>query len=216
MRVWVWWWFIAAIIVFVSTTIAYISFSLIGIKTKYEIKWRYLKAILTKDAEWYESRNVNQLPSEVFTNLNEVQNATGIAIALILISSASIVAGVASMFYCSILLGLVNLIVAPYVIGCTGYQNLVLKKVDQKHNEAFIKSGADAEQAFSSIKVVKAFGQEQYETRKFENHLQNNVNEIKKVSILYGLSQGLIDSVILVGRSYSLLMGAIFTINEVF
>jgi ABC-type multidrug transport system fused ATPase/permease subunit len=78
-----------------------------------------------------------------------------------------------------------------------------------------LKSGADAEQALSSIKVIKAFGQEAYEAKKFEKHLEGDQKELKEVSLLYGLSQGLLDSVIQFGRSYSLLMGAIFTINEV-
>lgn len=202
--------------IFIASIISFVSFSLVGSKTNYEIKWRYLKALLTKDAEWYECRNVNQLPSEVYTNLSEAQNATGVGISFILLSIATMITGIATMFYCSVLLGLVNMIVVPYILICGGSQKIILSKLDQKRNEAFLKSGADAEQALSSIKVIKAFGQEQHETRKFEKHLQNDAKELDRVSILYGLSLGLIDSVVIVGRSYSLLMGAIFTINEVF
>lgn len=107
------------------------------------------------------------------------------------------------------------MIVVPYIIVCGGSQKVILSKLEQKRNEAFIKSGADAEQALSSIKVVKAFGQEQHEIRKFEKHLQNDGKELERVSFLYGLSLGLVDTVVIMGRSYSLLMGAIFTINEV-
>ena len=90
-----------------------------------------------------------------------------------------------------------------------------LKKIKDKSDQAYLKSGADAEQSLSSIKMVKAFGQEQHEIQKFDDHLTCNQDEVKKVAYAYGFSQGLMDSVIQIGRSYSLLIGAVFVINGV-
>jgi ABC-type multidrug transport system fused ATPase/permease subunit len=100
----------------ITTIMSYCSFSLVGAKVNYELKYRYLKSILTKDEEWYESQNVSQLPTQVFTNLTEAENASGVTVSFIIVSAATMIAGVATMFYCSILLGLVNLIIVPYIM----------------------------------------------------------------------------------------------------
>jgi ABC-type multidrug transport system fused ATPase/permease subunit len=58
-------------------------FSMIGAKIINELKWRYLKAILSQESEWFDQRNLEELPSEIHANLKEVQGATGRTIAFI-------------------------------------------------------------------------------------------------------------------------------------
>ena len=46
----------------------------------------YLKSILTKDTEWFESNILEELPTKVHTNLNEIENSSGKTIGFILYS----------------------------------------------------------------------------------------------------------------------------------
>jgi ABC-type multidrug transport system fused ATPase/permease subunit len=75
---------------------------------------------------------------------------------------------------------------------------VVLLRISQKNDEAFIKGGADAEQALSSIKVVKAYGQETHELQKFKSHIGAKDKEVKRNSYMYGLTQGILSSAFLV------------------
>jgi ABC-type bacteriocin/lantibiotic exporter with double-glycine peptidase domain len=70
-------WLLLGIGIGTASFLTYISFAIIGDKVVRELKWRYLKAILTKEMEWFDQRNVNELPSEVFTNLTEIETALG-------------------------------------------------------------------------------------------------------------------------------------------
>ena len=46
-------------------------------KLSYELKWRYLKAVLTQNEAWYEQINVEELPSRINFNISEIENAAG-------------------------------------------------------------------------------------------------------------------------------------------
>jgi ABC-type multidrug transport system fused ATPase/permease subunit len=78
----------------VTSFITYVCFFVIGDKVVRELKWRYLKAILTKEMEWFDKQNVNELPSEVFTNLTEIENALGSEISFITIVIAAFILGI--------------------------------------------------------------------------------------------------------------------------
>jgi ABC-type bacteriocin/lantibiotic exporter with double-glycine peptidase domain len=83
----------------VTSFITYISFAVIGDKAIRELKWRYLKAILTKEMEWFDQQNVNELPSGVFTNLTEIENALGSEISFIITAFTACISSVGYSFY---------------------------------------------------------------------------------------------------------------------
>ena len=64
----------------------------------------------------------------------------------------------------------------------------LLSKENEEIEKSYEKSGADAEQALMSIRVVKAFGQETSEIQKYINHLSQADKRIHRYSILFGLA----------------------------
>ena len=64
----------------------------------------------------------------------------------------------------------------------------LLSKENEEIEKSYEKSGADAEQALMSIRVVKAFGQETSEIQKYTKHLSQADKRIHKYSVLFGLS----------------------------
>jgi ABC-type multidrug transport system fused ATPase/permease subunit len=83
----------------VTSFLTYVCFAIIGDKVVRELKWRYLKAILTKEMEWFDQQNVNELPSEVFTNLTEIENALGSELSFIIMAFTSCISGIGYSFY---------------------------------------------------------------------------------------------------------------------
>ena len=79
------------------------------------------------------------------------------------------------------------MIVLPFMIFAGTLQNIVHVKIDKKNGDAYIKGGANAEQALSSIKVVKAYGQESHELQKFKNHIGADEKELKRSSYFYDI-----------------------------
>jgi ABC-type multidrug transport system fused ATPase/permease subunit len=107
------------------------------------------------------------------------------------------------------------MLVLPFMILTGASQNIVLVKIDKKNGDAYVKGGANAEQALSSIKVVKAYGQESHELQKFKNHIGADEKELKRSSYLYGLTQGLFGSMILFSRAYTFVVATALVLNNV-
>jgi ABC-type transport system involved in Fe-S cluster assembly fused permease/ATPase subunit len=94
------------------------------------------------------------------------------------------------------------------------YQTWTSAEVHRQEAEAYKKSSVHAEQCLNSIKIVKAFNQENYEAKKYQKHLTSN-NEINNHFWKYGFSISIFNSVFLLGRIFFLTIGALFVTYEV-
>ena len=70
-------------VLWISCLIFFVCLHLVGQKVSYEFRWRYMKSILTKDSEWFEDHNLEELPTQIHTNLNEIENSSGKTIGFI-------------------------------------------------------------------------------------------------------------------------------------
>lgn len=102
-----------------------------------------------------------------------------------------------------------------YIIAVGGFQTYIVTKGETKDEEAFLASGADAEQALNAIKIVKAFGQETHEINKFTERLDERKNEIVKQSWYFGLGKGLLGSAMYFIPFYSQLIAGIYILSDV-
>lgn len=93
MRDSIYWFLVLAGINFACSFMYFISFTLIGRKICYELKKKYLKAILMQEPEWFDKRNVEEIPTEVNTNLAVVEESAGKTIASILYSLSAMIGG---------------------------------------------------------------------------------------------------------------------------
>ena len=90
-----------------------------------------------------------------------------------------------------------------------------LNKANEQEENNFIRTGSDIEQALNSIKIIKAFGQEKYETDKFVKHLDVDTNIKKKYTFLYAFSVGIIETVFYYGLFSTFIIGGAFVIGGV-
>jgi len=95
------------------------------------------------------------------------------------------------------------------------YANIVVREAYQTELR-YRKSGAIAEQALGSIKVVKAFGQEDRETKNYNRHLYSREASGRNQAILRGLSMGLLDILQYLWTFVNMLIGAIFVREAVY
>jgi ABC-type multidrug transport system fused ATPase/permease subunit len=190
-------------------------FSMIGTKIVTELKWRYLKAVLSQETEWFDKKNVEELPSEIHANMKEVQGAAGRTIAFMAHASGITLCGLVILFASGAVLGACFLGVLMYMFTVGGFQDETLQKGEEENEVAFKQSGAQAEQALNAIKVVKAFGQEKYECEKFDAKINERMRENKKRAFTYGLAFGLAESGFYFQPALFLFVGGIFISNGV-
>ena len=161
-----------------------IIFIIIGAKISYELKWRYLKAVLSQDWNWYERQNIEELPTQINVNITEVENATGKTIGFIIYSVGAFVGGFGFSFFAGALLAWCYLYIIPFTLMCGMSRAKILAKGNENIEKVYEMSSADAEQALSSIRVVKAFGQEHREVQRYEDHLSQTRRNTWRYSVL--------------------------------
>ena len=114
----------------------------------------YLKSILTKDTEWFESNILEELPTKVHTNLNEIENSSGKTIGFILYSISAWICGITYGFllgavFCSCIL------FWPVVVMMIGGFNMyAVQKANEQEEKNFIRTGADLEQTLNAITII--------------------------------------------------------------
>ena len=190
-------------------------FHLVGQKVVFEIRWRYLKALLTKDSEWYEERNIEEIPSIIYTNLIDIESGSGKTVGFLIYSF--------SWFFTAIMYGLLlGAVFASWylfnplivmIIG--GFNDFSIKKANEQDEKNFIKSGSDLEQSLHAIKIVKAFGQESFEIEKYEKHLIWDKTTKKLYTFMYALSWGFFETIFYLGLLFAFIIGTPFVVDEV-
>jgi len=122
-----------------------------------------MKAVLTQEQQWYDSINVEELPTQLNSNLAEIESGIGIKLAMMIYGFGISIGTTIVSFYIGYLLTLPMIIIWFIIFGIGGFEMILSLNGEIKQRESYSKSGAQAEQSFSAIKIVKAFGQERYE-----------------------------------------------------
>ena len=75
-----------------------------------------------------------------------------------------------------------------------GFYTTIMVKDAYQTELRYRKSGADSEQALGAIKVVKAFGQENRETKNFNKNLKRGNRTSCRQAVMKGLASGLLET----------------------
>jgi ABC-type multidrug transport system fused ATPase/permease subunit len=155
------------------------------------------------------------LPTEFHSNIAEIEGSTGRTSAFVIYSISALIGGLTCAFISGAVFAACMLACIPYTLIAGGYQNLIIEKEVEQDEIVYRKSGADAEQALGSIKLVKAFGQEKIEIDKYNEDLKINEKTLSRYSVNYGFSFGFLETLRYVLPCYFLFLGGVFIISGV-
>ena len=85
-------------IVLITGFIYYLSFSLIGKRINYELRWRYILALMRQDTNWYDKQTLESIPTIIASGLKDVEVSSGRTIAFILYSFGALFMGTGCTF----------------------------------------------------------------------------------------------------------------------
>jgi len=154
---------------------------MVGQKVAYEFKWRYLRALLLQDKQWFDDVQVEKLPTEFHYNLDAIEDAAGKSVGVILTGVGSLVSGLIILFFYGYLFALFSFLVFFLMISIFFFQIKITGKAEGREKEEFEMSGNESEQALNAIRVVKAYGQESSEIIRFESHLNKSNHQLYEV-----------------------------------
>lgn len=195
---------------FIFAYLYFYCFYTVGQKVVYEYKWRYLKALLQQETEWYDERNAEELPSKVNSELKDIEFGSGKAFGFVLFATSLMFSNYAAAFYMGATFACCLLIMFPVFIVIGGFYTTIMVGDAYKTEVRYRKSGAFAEQAIGAIKVVKAFGQEERETALYNKHLDGSAGSAETQALLKGLASGFLETLTYILTVISLFIGSIF------
>jgi ATP-binding cassette subfamily B (MDR/TAP) protein 1 len=189
--------------------------SLLDFSVIYYYRWRYIQAILRQDNQWFDSQNPDAIPTTVHKNLREIEVSSGRTIAFILFSLGTLFSGFAITFQAGAVFACTAFGVLVYVMFLGSFVEFAFGKCNSVAEDAYLHSGASAEESLNAIKVVKAFGQEVKEKKRFDSHLQAKASTIYSLAWLYGLGFACLETLLYIAVLTQMLVGGFFLTESV-
>lgn len=136
---------------------------------------------------WFDSVDTNQLPTQFYYNVGEVEHAAGKAMTVVIHAVTAFIATIIMSFVIGYLFALCLLIFVVVIIVIEFFKGKLNVKIENFDAEMFKRSGSEAEQTLNAVKIVKAYGQETNEINKFKSNLSKYDQEFRRFSKLNGL-----------------------------
>jgi subfamily B ATP-binding cassette protein MsbA len=160
----------------------------IGQRVVRDIRDRLQRHILGQSASFFARRSTGQLLSRVTNDVGQVQHAVSETLGDLLQETLALVGYAALLFYYDAGLALVCITGAPLIVYPLAQLGRRLRRTTRRSQEALEHLSHVAAESFAGHRIVKAFGAEAREARKFEAAsdalYRTNLRVTRLVSIL--------------------------------
>ncbi|KAF9942226.1 Multidrug resistance protein 1 [Mortierella alpina] len=156
------------------------------------IREEYLHAILRQDIGWHDTgKQSESLTTRLNSDTQLIYDGMADKVGLALSSFTTFITGFVIGFIKGWKLSLVLLCAVPLIGVCAAMLSRFTVKSATKGQDSYSKAGSVAEQAFSSIRTIVAFGGQQRETDAYVKQLDDAFVTGKKKAIATGLGIGM-------------------------
>ncbi|MAZ77099.1 MAG: lipid A export permease/ATP-binding protein MsbA [Legionellaceae bacterium] len=173
-----------------SYTISYASCAVIKV-----FRRQLFARLMNLPATYYDQHSNGRLLSTIIYNVGQVSNASANALTTMAQSSFLAVGLLVVMFTVSWKLSIIYFVIAPFVMLAMRYSSKRMRRLSHSTQRATAGVTSIAEEAILGYKVVRAFGGEPYETKKFAKVTQKNFSQDVKISLTRSVSVSVIQFV---------------------
>ncbi|MFK8046707.1 MAG: ABC transporter ATP-binding protein [Crocinitomicaceae bacterium] len=163
-----------------------VIFSTVTEKTLRDLKTTAVQKLINFPVKFYNSHKVGELTSRIATDINLLQETLNTTIAEFFRQFITIIIGVGFILYASWSLALWMLAVIPLVAIAAVIFGKQVKKLSKRAQDESAKSNAILEEVLMGIFSVKAYTNERYELKRYNQ----KVESVAKLSIKNGLLRG--------------------------
>jgi len=162
---------------------------------------------------FHDQTKIGDLITRVTSDIDAIQSFITSGLLDVLINSLTLVGMVGVMFYLNWRFTLIALSVAPVLFVVVYQFRRRIKKASKKMREKDSEIVSVIEEVFSSIRVVKAFSQERYEQRRFEEQSLESVEAALSARKLKATLAPLVEVIVAIGTCLVLWFGARMALN---
>ncbi|MDX1349598.1 MAG: ABC transporter transmembrane domain-containing protein [Putridiphycobacter sp.] len=163
-----------------------VIFSTVTERTLKDLKMTAFQKLINFPVKFYNANKVGELTSRIATDINLLQDTLNTTIAEFFRQFITIIIGVGFILYASWQLALWMLAVIPVVALAAVIFGRQVRKLSKRAQDESAKSNAILEEVLMGIFSVKAFTNENYELKRYNQ----KVDSVAKLSIKNGLLRG--------------------------
>ena len=146
------------------------------------IRQDILNKLLRLPAKFYDNTTSGQLLSIIIYNVDQIANASTNSLITLVQESFFVLGLIAVMLMASWQLSLLFFITVPTMIWIARYSSHRMRRLNNAVQESMSEMTQVAEEVIDGYKVIRTFGGEKYETKKFQTLLERNrFRELKVV-----------------------------------
>lgn len=164
----------------ISSSLRFYYFTLAGEKTVKRLRSKLFSQIISQEMPFFDFSKTGELLGRLSTDTAVLQNALSVNISMLIRSLFQTVGGLILLFITSAKLTLFILIIIPPIALLVAIFGKKVKAISKATQDALAVSSSVAEESISGIRTVKAFAQESWEIRRYDEQLQFSFNLSKK------------------------------------
>ncbi|CAG8491139.1 uncharacterized protein OCT59_020189 [Rhizophagus irregularis] len=173
----------------------------------------YYEAILRQNIAYFDKISTGDIANRITSDSDLYQEGISEKVGLIIQYIATFIAGFVIAFTKEWLLALVLCCAFPLLAGSSSIMAKLLASSAKKGQDVYAEAGAVAEQVFSGIKTVTAFGGQQREINRYAEKLEKAFAIGKKKALINGLAIGSIIFIIYCTYSLAFWYGSILIVQ---
>lgn len=184
---------LAGLIILLAIAVAFLRFCwrymIIGFSRLLEraIRNRMFIHVLKMDAQFFEARTTGDIMAHMSNDLNAVQMACGMGLVAAVDASVMSVAAIGFMMHINVKLTLLALLPMPFLAICTRILSGKLHKRFNTVQEQFSLITEFARSTLISIRLIKAYTSERFQSDRFHSLGSDYVKSNLKVAFIQGL-----------------------------
>ena len=153
----------------IASGFRYYVFTAAGERIVAGLRSRLYRRIMTQETAFFDARRTGELLSRLSADAGVLQNAVSVNISMALRSAASAVGGVGLLFWISAKLTLLMMAVVPPVALAAGIFGQRIQRLARDSQDALAEAGRVAEETIAGVRMVRSFGQEATEVRRYSS-----------------------------------------------
>uniref|UniRef100_A0A1A9USS9 ABC-type xenobiotic transporter n=1 Tax=Glossina austeni TaxID=7395 RepID=A0A1A9USS9_GLOAU len=174
----------------------------------------FLESILRQDMSWFDTNSGNNFAGKMAEDLDKMKEGIGEKIGIFTYLIVTFVLGIAVSFFYGWKLTLVMLLCCPFIVLSTALVAKIQSSLTEKELKAYSNAGAVAEEVFSGLRTVLAFGGEKKEVQRFTNLLKPAEDMGRKRGLYSGIGGCIMWFIIYSGYALAMWYGVNLVLSD--
>lgn len=178
------------------------------------VREAYLRALLRQPVSYFDVNKGGEMAAGLVEDTITLMNGLSDKISSTFKYTVTFFGGLAVGFSRSWQLTLVMMALLPLIMIVMGFLAYYIRTFESRSAKAYAKAGDAATETFSSIRTVSAFGGEEHEIKRYDEHLEVAEKSGSSKGLWIGAAVGSVFGSLFLGYGLCSLVGAILIIKD--